>query len=153
MPAAAGPPFPQGTITVQSTDEVLTVRVCGVLDAASNAPALEQCLGAVQAAEVLGPRRLVLDICALSGCDGAGLRAVLSALTRAEREGIALHIDGLDGVAGRILAGSYLRTDAATPTAPAAPAAPAVRGSRSGRAPRPARRAAALAGRHRPGPR
>ncbi|GII05725.1 STAS domain-containing protein [Planobispora takensis] len=140
MPAtpADPPPSPEEIITIQTTDETLTVGVHGVLDATS-APALTHCLDAAQAADVLGPRRLVLDLCALSSCDGAGLRAVLSALTRAEQAGIALHIDGLR----RILAASHLRTDFVTPAAPA---------TGSGRAPRPARHAAALGGRHRPSP-
>ncbi|GIH92876.1 STAS domain-containing protein [Planobispora siamensis] len=142
MPAtpADPPPSPDEIITVQTTDEVLTVCVHGVLDA-TNAPALAHCLDAVQAAGVLGPRRLVLDLRALTGCDGAGLGAVLAALTRVERAGIALHIDGLDGVAGRMLAASHLRTDFAAPA------------GRSGRAPRHALRTAAQAERHRPSPR
>ncbi|GII04496.1 STAS domain-containing protein [Planobispora takensis] len=142
MPAAPfdPPSSPGESITIHTTDETITVCVHGVLDRTS-APLLEHCLAAVRAADMAGPHRLVLEVHALTGCDGAGLRAVLTAVERAERDGIALHIDGLDGVAGRVLAGSHLRTGFDGPA------------GRARRPPHRTPRAPGVPGRHRPTPR
>ncbi|GII03111.1 STAS domain-containing protein [Planobispora takensis] len=141
MPAAPAdpPPSPAEIITIHTADETITVRVHGVLGHIS-APMLECCLAALQTAESTSMRNLVLNISALTGCDSAGLHTVLTAIERAERRGIALRIDGLDGVAGRVLASSHLRTGGAIP-------------DRTGRRQRSTPRAPGVLGRHRSAPR
>ncbi|MGY1743432.1 MULTISPECIES: STAS domain-containing protein [unclassified Blastococcus] len=84
-----GPPPPDlMSVTTSRTDATAAVSVSGEVDC-STAPRLSACVDSLLAA---GPEELVVDLCAVTFLDSAGLHALVSARGRAARLGVRLRV-------------------------------------------------------------